>query len=60
MLHPADEILKNPDFSIPLRLNSQQRELLQRAVAAEGLPSIDALVRMAISQTAQAAEKSNV
>jgi hypothetical protein len=60
MLHPADEILKNPAFSIALRLNSQQRELLQRAVVAEGLPSIDALVRLAISQTTEAAEKSNV
>jgi uncharacterized protein (DUF1778 family) len=48
----------NPDEihkTIRLRLNPQQRDLLQRAVAAEGLTSIEALVRLAISQSDEAA-----
>jgi uncharacterized protein (DUF1778 family) len=60
MVHSEDQSLPKPNPSLQLRLNSQQRELLQRAVVAEGLPSIEALVRKAISETAAAMEKSNV
>jgi uncharacterized protein (DUF1778 family) len=48
--------------SVQLRLNSQQRELLERAVRAEGLTSIAELVRKAIHQSDEAVahEKSSV
>ena len=47
---------------IQLKLNQQQRELLLRAASAENLPSIEALVRHAISQSDKppAQEKLNV
>jgi hypothetical protein len=51
MLHSNDLIPTDERRSIPLRLNAQQRELLQRTVDAEGLTSIAELVRMAIAQT---------
>ena len=60
MVHQGDQTLYKQSVSIELRLNSQQRELLQRAAVTEALPTIEALVRLAISETAAAAEKSNV
>ncbi len=60
MVHQGDQTLDKQSVSIELRLNSQQRELLQRAAVTEALPTIEALVRLAISETAAAAEKSNV
>lgn len=60
MVHQGDQTLDKQSVSIELRLNSQQRELLQRAAVTEALPTIEALVRLAISETAASAEKSNV
>lgn len=60
MVHQGDKTYDKQSVSIELRLNSQQRELLQRAAVTEALPTIEALVRLAISETAAAAEKSNV
>lgn len=60
MVHQGDQTHDKQSVSIELRLNSQQRELLQRAAVTEALPTIEALVRLAISETAAAAEKSNV
>lgn len=62
MLNRADESPKMKGRTMQLRLNPQQRELLQRAAVTENLPSIEALVRYAISQSDDAAtkEKSSV
>jgi uncharacterized protein (DUF1778 family) len=55
--------MKQPNHlykSVVLRLNAQQRELLEKAVASEGLTSIADLVRLAISHADETQEKPHV
>jgi uncharacterized protein (DUF1778 family) len=59
MLNSVDPVPESQARTIQLRLNVQQRELLQRAVVAERLSSIEDLVRLAISQTDEATGQEN-
>jgi uncharacterized protein (DUF1778 family) len=59
MLNSVDPVPDSPRRTIQLRLNAQQRELLQRAVVAERLSSIEDLVRLAIAQTDEATGQEN-
>jgi hypothetical protein len=54
MLHSDDPVPDSQARTVQLWLNAQQRELLQRAVVAERLGSIEDLVRLAIAQTDKA------
>ena len=59
MLHSVDPVPDSEGRTIQLRLNAQQRELLQRAVVAERLDTIEDLVRLAIAQTDEATGQEN-
>jgi molybdopterin biosynthesis enzyme MoaB len=59
MLHSDDPSSDEKGRTVQLWLNVQQRELLQRAVVAERLDSIEDLVRLAIAQTDSASAQEN-
>jgi uncharacterized protein (DUF1778 family) len=57
MSKQAAENFRERPHSIALKLNPQQRALLQRAMDAEGLLTMDDLVRRAILETDAASSR---